>query len=181
MGSATIQGQLWGARAQDWAAYVEQVCLPLFGAALDAARVTEGTRLLDAGCGAGLLSVLASFRGAQVTAFDAAPALGPLMPPPPPGATPPHPIAQVRATCAAEIQAGRLSVRCVAIEDFDLEPGEEPFDLAFAARVGALDGRHPELEEQALRRIARALKPDGRLFIDGGDPLREVELPRRSV
>ena len=40
MGSATVQGQLWGARAQDWAAYVEQVGLPLFGAALDAARVT---------------------------------------------------------------------------------------------------------------------------------------------
>ena len=75
MGSATIQGQLWGARAQDWAAYVEQVCLPLFGAALDAARVTAGTRLLDAGCGAGLLSVLASFRGARVTALDAAPGL----------------------------------------------------------------------------------------------------------
>jgi len=46
MGSATIQGQLWGARAQDWAAYVEQACLPLFGAALDAARVTAGIRLL---------------------------------------------------------------------------------------------------------------------------------------
>ena len=58
MGSATIQGQLWGARAEDWAAYVEQVCLPLFGAALDAARVTAGTRLLDAGCGAGLLALL---------------------------------------------------------------------------------------------------------------------------
>ena len=49
MGSATVQGQLWGARAQDWAAHVEQVGLPLFGAVLDAARVTSGTRLLDAG------------------------------------------------------------------------------------------------------------------------------------
>lgn len=75
MGSATIQGQLWGARAQDWASYVEQVCLPLFGAALDAARVTVGTRLLDAGCGAGLLALLASFRGAQVAALDASPGL----------------------------------------------------------------------------------------------------------
>jgi hypothetical protein len=36
MGNATIQGQLWGARAQDWATYTEQVCLPLFGAALEA-------------------------------------------------------------------------------------------------------------------------------------------------
>ena len=60
-----------GARAEDWAAYVEQVGLPLFGAALDAARVTSGTRLLDAGSGAGLLALLASLRGAHVTALDA--------------------------------------------------------------------------------------------------------------
>ncbi len=58
-----------GSRAQDWATYVEQVCLPLFGVALDAARVTSGTRLLDAGCGAGLLALLAHLRGAQVAAL----------------------------------------------------------------------------------------------------------------
>jgi SAM-dependent methyltransferase len=72
MGSAEIQGPLWGARAGDWARYVEQTCLPLAGAALDAGRVTAGTRLLDAGCGAGLLAVLASLRGAEVAAVDAA-------------------------------------------------------------------------------------------------------------
>jgi SAM-dependent methyltransferase len=72
MGSATVQGQLWGTLARDWAAYGEQICLPLQGAALDAAHVTAGTRLLDAGCGAGLLALLASLRGAQVTALDAA-------------------------------------------------------------------------------------------------------------
>jgi SAM-dependent methyltransferase len=75
MGSGTIQGRLWGARARDWATYVEQVSLPLFGAALDAARVTSGTHLLDAGCGAGLLALLASLRGARVSALDAAPGL----------------------------------------------------------------------------------------------------------
>lgn len=71
MGSATIQGQLWGTRAQDWATYGEQLSLPLFGAVLDAAHVTYGTGLLDAGCGAGLMALLASLRGAQVTCFDA--------------------------------------------------------------------------------------------------------------
>ncbi|HXG16628.1 MAG TPA: class I SAM-dependent methyltransferase [Calidithermus sp.] len=35
----------------------------------------SGTRRLDAGCGAGLLALLASFRGAQVTALDASPGL----------------------------------------------------------------------------------------------------------
>jgi hypothetical protein len=73
------------------------------------------------------------------------------------------------------IASGRLEFRCVSVEDFALEPNEAPFDLAFALRVGALDGRHPKAGELALRRIAAALKPQGRLYIDGGNPL--VELP----
>src|SRR5918996_1235874 len=75
MGSATAQGQLWGIHAQDLAAYLGQVALPLHGAVLDAAHVTPGTRLLDARCGAGLLALLASLRGVQVTALDASAAL----------------------------------------------------------------------------------------------------------
>lgn len=63
------------------------------------------------------------------------------------------------------------------IETFVLPRGMKKFDLAFAMRVGALDGRHPELQSEALRRIAAALKPGGRLFIDGGSPLRELALP----
>ena len=83
----------------------------------------------------------------------------------------------IRRNAAAEIEDGLLSTRCVAIEDFELLPGEAPFKLAFAVRVGVLDGRHPEAEAQAKARIAVALVPGGRLFIDGGDPLREVALP----
>lgn len=49
--------------------------MPFFGTALDAARVTGGTRLLDAGCDAELLALLASFRGAQLAALDAPPGL----------------------------------------------------------------------------------------------------------
>jgi SAM-dependent methyltransferase len=75
MGSAAAQGELWGMRAQDYATHLEQVGLPLASAAMDAAHVTSGTRLFDAGCGAGMLGVLASFRGAHVTALDASPAL----------------------------------------------------------------------------------------------------------
>ncbi|MFD1718918.1 SAM-dependent methyltransferase [Georgenia deserti] len=76
----------------------------------------------------------------------------------------------------AEIESGRLSVRHCAVEEFVLAPGEQPFDLAFAVRVGALDGRHPRAGETARRRIAAALTPSGRLFVDGGDPVREVDL-----
>ena len=71
-----------------------------------------------------------------------------------------------------------MSVRQAAIEDFVLEADEQPFDLVFAIRVGALDGRHPEAGELALRRIAAATQPGARLFIDGGNRLRELAIPR---
>ncbi|WP_029088591.1 SAM-dependent methyltransferase [Brevibacterium album] len=87
-------------------------------------------------------------------------------------------IALAERNAAAEIAAGRMSVRQSAVEDFALAAGEEPFDLAFAVRVGAFDGRHPEAGRRALRRIADALTPEGRLFIDGGTPLRVLSLPR---
>ncbi|MEU6646680.1 methyltransferase domain-containing protein [Saccharomonospora sp. NPDC046836] len=85
-------------------------------------------------------------------------------------------IDQIQRNAADEIVAGRLSVRQVAAEELELLPGEEPFDLAFAVRVGALDGRHPQAGIAAIQRIAAALTPSGRLFIDGGDPLRELDL-----
>ena len=85
-------------------------------------------------------------------------------------------VAQLVSGSATEIAAARLSARQCAAEDFELARGEAPFDLAVAVRVGALDGRHPEAGELAKRRITAALAPTGRLFIDGGDPLREVSL-----
>lgn len=89
-------------------------------------------------------------------------------------------VALIQRNAADEIADGRLSTRCVAAEDFTLAPDEDPFDLAFAVRVGALDGRHPAAGERARARIAEALTPDGKLFIDGGNPTREVELPKRT-
>ncbi|MGI9505612.1 MAG: SAM-dependent methyltransferase, partial [Geminicoccaceae bacterium] len=76
------------------------------------------------------------------------------------------------------VGSGRLRFVCVAVEDFVLDPADEKFDLAIAVRVGVLDGRHPELERRALRRVAEALIPGGKLYIDGGDPLIEKQLGR---
>jgi cyclopropane fatty-acyl-phospholipid synthase-like methyltransferase len=87
-------------------------------------------------------------------------------------------ISQARQNAASEIASDRMSVRQVAIEDFTLLPDEEPFDLVFAIRVGALDGRHPEAGHQAMRRIAAATGPGARLLIDGGQPLRELPIQR---
>lgn len=88
-------------------------------------------------------------------------------------------IEQVRRTGADLISSGVLSVRHTSVEELVLAPGEAPYDLAFAVRVGALDGRHPAAGQRAIERLRDVLAPHGRLFIDGGDPLREVELSPR--
>ncbi len=86
-------------------------------------------------------------------------------------------IRQAIKSSGAELASGRLSFRQVAVEEFVLAEGEPLFDIAFAVRVGVLDGRHPQNEVLALQRIKKALKPGGRVFIDGGDPLLELRLP----
>jgi len=128
-------------------------------AAVDALPLRPGMRVLEIGCGPGAAAreVAARIGGGHVLAIDRSAKA----------------IEQATALSRAEIEAGRLGLRQVAAEDFELLDGEARFDLAFAIRVGALDGRHPELEARAKRRIAAALVPDGKLFIDGGNPLRE--------
>jgi SAM-dependent methyltransferase len=72
MGSAQRQGALWGAAAEEWAELQEPSGTPLFDASFDAIGVTNGTRLLDVGCGAGVALQLAHKRGARVAGLDAA-------------------------------------------------------------------------------------------------------------
>ena len=71
MGTAAVQGELWGAKARDWAEIQEPAWTPVFVQALDLAGVAAGTRLLDVGCGAGGALALARARGADVTGLDA--------------------------------------------------------------------------------------------------------------
>lgn len=85
-------------------------------------------------------------------------------------------VEQARAGSADGIAAGTLDFRKADAGAFRLSPGEALFDIAFAFRVGALDGRHPEAGEAARTAIKAALKPGGQLFIDGGDPLRIIPL-----
>lgn len=75
MGTAVVEGELWGARAKTWAERGERTTQPLWVAMLDAAEVCEGTTFLDLGCGSAGSSVLAVERGANVSGFDASPKL----------------------------------------------------------------------------------------------------------
>jgi SAM-dependent methyltransferase len=75
MGSAEIQSELWSEAPKDWATLQEPLHSPLWRAMLAATGVGTGTRLLDAGCGAGGMSAVANQMGADVCGFDAAEAL----------------------------------------------------------------------------------------------------------
>lgn len=78
----------------------------------------------------------------------------------------------------AEIESGILAFPLVGVENPELQPNEKHYDIAFALRVGVLDGRHPKLGKLALPRIAKALAKNGKLFIDGGNPIREISLEK---
>jgi SAM-dependent methyltransferase len=137
---------------------------PRLAAVVDALPLWPQARVLEIGCGPGAAAraVAERLTAGHVLAIDRSAAA----------------IAQARSTCAAEIASGRLALRRVAAEDLDLVDGEEPYDVVFAVRVGALDGRHPAAGELALRRIAAVTTAGARLFVDGGTPLRELAIPR---
>lgn len=71
MGSAQVQGELWGAAPEDWAELQEPTGGPLYDATFDRIGVAHGTQLLDVGCGSGVALELASKRGAVLAGIDA--------------------------------------------------------------------------------------------------------------
>jgi cyclopropane fatty-acyl-phospholipid synthase-like methyltransferase len=135
---------------------------PRLAAVVDALPLRPGLRVLEIGGapGAAAREVAGRIGDGHVLVVDRSP----------------RGVALVERNCATEIAAGVLSARCAAAEDFALQPGEAAYDVAFAVRVGALDGRHPDAGRLARARIRAALVPGGRLYVDGGDPLRLVSL-----
>jgi SAM-dependent methyltransferase len=71
-GTAEKNGQLWGARARDWAEVQEGQFAAAYHAVLSRAGVRPGMRHLDAGCGAGMAAALSTSLGAMVAGIDAA-------------------------------------------------------------------------------------------------------------
>ena len=126
---------------------------PRLAAIVEALPLRPGMRVLEIGCGPGVAAraVLRRIGDGHVLAIDRSDKA----------------IALAKAGSRAELATGRLEFRRVAVEDFELKVGEQPFDLAFANRVGVLDGRHPEAGRIALERLRRALARDAQLFADG--------------
>jgi SAM-dependent methyltransferase len=128
----------------------------------DALPLKPGIRVLEIGCATGIVAreILKRIGNGYVLGIDRSDKA----------------IQKAIALSQEEIRSGRLAFLQVAIENFKLEKTEAPFDLVFGIRVGALDGRHPEVGQLAFRSIAKMLKPKGKFYIDSGTPLQEIKL-----
>ena len=71
-GSATIDRELWGAKARDWAERQEGRVRADFELCIRSTHIGQGAGVLDVGCGAGGFCRLAADTGASVTGIDAA-------------------------------------------------------------------------------------------------------------
>lgn len=122
MGTARMQGQIWGTRARDWAEVQEGVAIPLYEAVLGRTGIGKGTSVLDIGCGSGLFCEMAVKRGARVSGIDAAESL--------------LTIARERVP-AGDFRTGEMESLPYADQTFDVVTGFSSFQFA-ANPVNAL-------------------------------------------
>jgi len=137
MGSAEMQGELWGGAPRDWAELQEPMHEPLWNAMLDAAGVRPGSRFCDAGCGSGGASVLAAERGAIVSGLDAS---APLL----------------------EVARERLPDADFRVGDMENLPFP---DGAFDAVIAASSVQYCADRIAALRELSRVCARDGKVVV----------------
>jgi len=114
-GTAEKNGQLWGARARDWAEVQEGQFAAAYHAVLRHAAVGPGMRHLDAGCGAGMVAALSASLGATVSGLDAA-----------------EPMLQIARdrTPAGDFRQGEIEDLPFEDDSFDLVTGFNAFQFA---------------------------------------------------
>jgi len=71
VGSASVQGDLWGVRARDYAEVQEPTFLPLYESVLARPEIAKAGSILDVGCGPGLAAQVLSRGIGRVAGADA--------------------------------------------------------------------------------------------------------------
>lgn len=137
MGSAAVNGPLWGARVRDWAEGPEAASRPLFDAVYDRAAPRPGHACLDLACGAGLACAVAAKRGAEATGVDASEAM---------------------------VAYARHRAPSARFEGADLEALPFP-DAAFDLVTSFNGVQYAADLPAAMREAARVLRPGGRAAI----------------
>jgi SAM-dependent methyltransferase len=143
--SGEANGRIWGARAADWAHIQEPQCGQAYHAVFDKAVVGSETRLLDAGCGAGLALRYAADLGAEVAGMDASASL--------------LEIARKRLP-GVQLEHGDLEVLPFDDDSFDVVTGFNSFQYAVDPVAALLEAR-------------RVTRPGGKVFVmTWGEPGR---------
>jgi SAM-dependent methyltransferase len=151
-----VTEKFWGRGVTDWVGIQEPRQRPLYDALLDAVAIKPGGKLLDAGCGSGVVCVLGAERGLDVTGIDASPAF----------------IDVARERCPD----GQFSIG-------DLREAL-PFEAcSFDAVVFSNSLQFVSNRDDAMREVARILRPGGRVAIavfdaqekcDGSKPIGAI-------
>jgi SAM-dependent methyltransferase len=136
-GSAPVQGELWGARARDYADFQEPQVRPLHEDAVRRTGIRQRSTVLDVGCGPGGFCDLAAETGAAVAGIDASHAL--------------VEIARERVP-AARFEVGDMQFLPYDDDAFDVVTGFNSFQYA-ADPVAA------------LREAGRVAKPGGTVHV----------------
>jgi ubiquinone/menaquinone biosynthesis C-methylase UbiE len=133
-----LEGVIYRERMQHALSWIEELRLP------------PGARVLDAGCGAGLLSVALAEGGLQVIASDASEAM----------------LQGARQTVAERGLQERIEVRHEDVHRLNLP--SEHFDAVVA--LGLLPWVHDDA--QTVRELARVLRPGGTLILTADNRMR---------
>jgi SAM-dependent methyltransferase len=128
---------MWAGQAEVYQDSVSALCAGTASALLDAAEVTAGVRLLDAGTGSGNVAAMAVERGAVVSGVDAEPSMVELA---------------ARRVPGAEFRHGVL-------------PGLPFPDDAFDAAVANFVLNHVGEPRAALAGLGRVVRPGGRVAV----------------
>ena len=148
MGTAEIQGTLWGAAAQDWATYQEASALPLWKDVLRGVGAGNGIKLLDAGCGAGGASVEAAKLGCELTGVDAS--------------------SQMLTIAHQRLPQGKFEKADIESLSFD--------DSVFDAVIAVNSIMYAADMAQAMNELARVLCPGGYLAITSWGKPEQCEM-----
>jgi SAM-dependent methyltransferase len=146
-GSAEKWGSLWGARPRDWAENEDQQ-VPTYEEAIRRVGIAPGRRVLDIGCGTGVVLRLVADRGGHPFGLDASDAL--------------VEIARERVP-DADVRVGEMELLPYDDDSFDLVTGFNSF--FFAADLVA-----------ALREAGRVAKPGAPVLIQVWGPPERCDL-----